>query len=129
MEILAEILFLLLQLLFEVFGEIILELGLSGLKEAFGRENRSPILATLGYLLLGAIVGGLSILLWPMRIIGSSTIPGISLVAGPLAGGAAMEAWGRWRRKRGHDTTNLATFYGGGAFALAFAIVRLVWAK
>ena len=129
MEILAEVLWLVLQLVLEVFGEALLEVGLAGIKEALGRENRSPVLATIGYFFLGSIVGGISMLVWPQRVFRSGPVPGLSLVISPLAGATAMEAWGRLRRKSGHAITNLATFYGGGAFALALAIVRFVWAR
>ena len=129
MEILGEILLFFLQLLLEVFGEALLELGLTGLKEAFGRQNRNPYLAASGYFILGAVLGALSLWLWPQRVLRSGPIPGLSLLLSPLAGGAAMEAWGRFRRSRGHDTTNLATFVGGAAFTLGCAIIRFNWAK
>lgn len=129
MEILAELLFLLLQVLLEIFGEVLLELGFSGLKELFGRENRDPVLATIGYWILGAVMGGLSLLMWPQRLVRPGPIPGLSLVVGPVAVGFAMDAWGRYRRSSGHQTTNLATLYGGGAFAFGLALVRLVWAE
>ncbi len=129
MEILGEILLFFLQLLLEVFGEALLELGLTGLKEALGRQNRHPYLAAVGYFTLGAAVGALSLWFWPQRLLRSGPVPGLSLLLSPLAGGAAMEAWGRFRRQRGHDTTNLATFVGGAAFALGCAIVRFNWAQ
>ncbi len=129
MEILAEIVLALLQLFLEIFAEALLELGLSGLKEALGRANRNPLLAALGYLVVGGMVGGISIWLWPERLLRGGPVPGLSLLVSPLAGGAAMEAWGRFRRGRGHETTNLATFLGGAAFALGYAVVRLMWVR
>lgn len=127
MDILVEVLLLLGELVLEVFGEALLEVGLSGLKEALGRTNRNPSLAAVGYLILGALVGGLSVWLWPQRLFRNAPVPGLSLLLSPLAGGAAMEAWGRYRRAGGHETTNLATFLGGAAFALAYALVRFTW--
>ena len=129
MEILIEVLWFVVQLVLEVFGEALLELALAAIKEALGRENRNPVLATLGYLLLGGIIGAISVLVWPQRFLRAGPVPGLSLVISPVAGAAAMEAWGRFRQRRNHATTNLATFYGGGAFALGLAIVRFVWAK
>ncbi len=45
--------------------------------------------------------------------------------------GSGIMAWLALREgsagSRGHETTNLATFLGGGAFALAWAIVRFSW--
>ena len=129
MEILAEIFVFVLRLLLEVFSETILELCLSGLKEALGRENRDPALAALGYLVLGAALGGASLYLWPERLLWRAPRPGLSLLLGPLVGAAAMDAWGRFRRSRGHGTTNLATLLGGGAFALGYAVVRFIWVQ
>jgi hypothetical protein len=127
-EILAELLLFLFQLVIEVVGEAVLELGLAGIKEALGRENRSPVLAAVGYLTLGAIVGAASILLLPQRLVAAGPIPGMSLLLAPAVAGAAMEAWGRFRRRRAHVTTNLATFLGGAAFALGVALVRFLCA-
>lgn len=127
MEILFELLLLLGQLVLEVFAEALLDLGLSGLRDALGRRNRSPSLAAMGYLILGALVGGLSLWLWPQRLLRSGPVPGLSLLLSPVAGGAAMEAWGRYRRGGGHATTNLATFLGGAAFALGYAMARFTY--
>lgn len=129
MEILAEIFLFVVQLVLEVFAEALLELGLSGLKQALGRANRNPLLAAIGYLILGGVVGGISIWLWPQRLLRSAPVPGLGLLLSPLAGGAAMEAWGRFRRSGGHATTNLATFLGGAVFALGYAMVRFIWVR
>jgi hypothetical protein len=127
-----EILLFLLQLVLEVFGqlflEVLAELGLESIKAAFARPNRSVPLAVLGLFLLGASLGGLSLLALPARFWKPGPIPGLSLILGPLCAGAAMHAWGRHRRAGGHDTTNLATFAGGAAFAFGMALVRFVWA-
>jgi hypothetical protein len=129
LEILGEVLALLLQLLFEVGVEIALELGLAGIKEALGRENRNPVLAAVGYLTFGVILGLASMSILPRRLFGPGPIPGVSLVVGPVIAGAVMATWGRIRRSRGHVTTNLATFLGGAAFALGIAIVRFWFAR
>jgi hypothetical protein len=126
-ELIEFIVGLVVELLLEVLGEAVLEVGLAGLKEALGRENRSPQFAAVGYFILGASLGGVSLLLCPGRLLWQPPVPGLSLFAAPLAGGGAMLAWGRFRRRRGHDTTNLASFPGGAAFALGYALVRFVW--
>lgn len=130
MELLVE---LLLSGLCELGGELLLEValefGLSGVKEATGRQNRDPVLASFGYLLLGAAVGGLTLLAAPERLIplpAYAPRPGLSLVIVPLLAGAAMHAWGSFRKARGHSPTNLATFWGGFAFAFAAALVRFL---
>jgi hypothetical protein len=81
-----------------------------------------------GLFLLGAVVGGLSLFLWPTAFWKPGPIPGLSLILGPLGTGATMHVWGKSRRAGGHVTTNLATFAGGAAFAFGSALVRLLWA-
>lgn len=125
-----EILEFVLGLVLEVFGDILVEvlidLGLGSVKAALGRENRNPVLATVGYLLAGGILGFLSASLFPERILRPGPIPGLSLILAPVVAGAAMRSWGQYRRDHGHSTTNLATWYGGGALALGIALVRYI---
>jgi hypothetical protein len=47
-------------------------------------------------------------------------------VIAPLVVGAALHGFGIWRKRHGHSTTHLATFYGGAAFAFGYAITRLL---
>jgi hypothetical protein len=124
MELLEPILMFVLELFGEILLEGLFELGLEGVKQARGRENRHPLVASLGYLLLGAAIGVLWVWLVPGRILRGRALQGASLVLGPLFAGVVMEAWGRSRRAAGHATTNLATWYGGAAFALGIAVVR-----
>ena len=124
MEILAYVFWIVLRLAGEILLEGLLELGLEATQAALGRQNRDPVLATFGYLMLGATIGGLSIWLLPGRILPRAPRPGLSLVLSPVAAGAALELWGRHRRAHGQPTTNLATWHGGGALALGLALVR-----
>ena len=86
-------------------------------------------MAAVGYFVLGCTLGGLLLLAVPHRMVRPGSIPGLSLVLSPLAAGAAMHAWGRHRRARGHATTNLATFQGGAALAFGLALVRYVFVR
>ena len=126
MQFLFEIL---IQLVAEIFGEILLELGMAAFKDAFGRENRSPVLAAFGYLVLGAVAGGVSLWLYPERFLRPAIVPGLSVLVAPLAGGAVMHAWGEFRGARGHATTNLATFWGGAALLFSYSLARVLWAR
>jgi hypothetical protein len=124
---------LLLELCLELFGEailqILMEAGLATVQEAAGRENRNPVLATIGYGLLGAILGGLSLWPLPTRLLAAAPVSGISLVVSPVVMGIVMQLWGGLRRAQGHRTTNLATWYGGAAFAFGLALVRFLWLR
>lgn len=121
MELLLE---LLIELVFEIGGEVVLDLGVAGFKTARGRQNHHPVVAALGYFVLGGLVGGASLLVWSGRVLRPGPVPGLSLVVGPLLSGAAMHLWGQFRRAQGHSPSNLATFLGGAAFALGCALAR-----
>ncbi len=126
MEMLLE---LVLWLVVEVFGAILLELGLEAFKAASGRRSRHPALAAFGYLLFGAAAGAASVWLVPQHIFPRGRRPDLSVLVAPLVGGIVMHGWGEFRRARGHDTSNLATFYGGAALLLGYSLVRLLLAR
>ena len=125
MELLLE---LFLELVLEGFAEIAIEAGLAAAQESLGRHNRNPVLATIGYFVFGLALGGLSLLLLPAGFFASSPT-GVSLLVGPFVMGVVMQIWGGLRRAYGHRTTNLATFYGGAAFAFGMALVRFLAAR
>jgi hypothetical protein len=125
-DIILEFIF---QALFEILGEALLELGFASFKEAYNRANRNPVLASAGYLLLGGAFGAGSVWLFPHRLTRPGPFPGISIVLAPVVSGFAMHAFGMYRRAHGHETTNLATFYGGAAFAFGASLVRFIWLK
>lgn len=134
MEILAEILLSMLGWLAEIvlqfFFEALAEVGLRSLREPF-RPTRevSPWLAGLGYLIYGAVVGGISLWFFPAPFLQSTWARIVNLGITPLAAGAAMALMGAWRRKRGQDLVRLDRFSYGVLFALAMALVRYVWAQ
>jgi hypothetical protein len=114
------------EVLFEILGEALLELGFGAFK-AYDRANRNPLLASVGYLLLGGALGAGATWLLPYRIVQPGPFPRLSLVLAPLVSGLAMHVFGKYRRANGHVTTNLATFFGGAAFALGASLVRFAW--
>ena len=120
---------LLIELLFQFVLEVLWEFGAAEYKGTYERRNHHIVVAALGYLVAGAALGALSLLFWPERFFKPGPIPGLSLVLSPVCVGGAMHAWGQLRRRKGHVTTNLSTFAGGGAFALGTALVRFLLAK
>lgn len=134
-EIIVEILLQLFGFLLELFLEVLLqgffeisaEMGLQSLGEPFKRRGPTkPCLAAVGYLLYGAIAGGLSLLLPKMFV-----VPHIwrvtNLLVTPVICGCAMVILGRFRAKRGTVPMRLDTFFYGYLFALGMALVRYVW--
>ena len=129
LEFLEAILWFVVEVFGELLLEIALEIGLASLKAALGRENRDPIVASCGYLFLGMTLGGISLVLLPGRLLSPPPIAGASLFLMPLGAAVALEWWGRYRRRTGHETTNLATWYGGSAFAFGAALVRFLFIR
>lgn len=121
-----------LELLFEIFGEFILQFVFEALSEAglrlfrkpAQRSPSSPWLAIAGYALLGALCGGLSLWIFPSFFIQSHVGRGISLVVTPLLAAGAMALVGAWRRKRGEELIRLDRFTYGYVFAFAMAAIR-----
>lgn len=111
-------------------GELLLDAAGRAFGEPFKRRDRAhPILAGVGVLLLGGLVGLLVSLVFPTRLITFGRIPGASLILSPLFNAFAMEYYGRWRESRGKSRSFLTTFWGGGLFALGMASVRFVMTR
>lgn len=127
MEVVFEALFqflgeLLLQLVFEVLAE----LGFRSVKEVF-RKPANPWLAAIGYALLGAAAGWLSLLVMPTLLLAGETARVAGLFATPLVAGALMAALGAWRLRRDQAIVRLDRFAYGYLFALAMAGVRFAY--
>ena len=124
-----------LQLLFEVLGEFLLqvfvealvELGFHSLAEPF-RRPPNPWLAALGYAIFGAALGGLSLLLFPANLAPTGVARVANLVLTPIAVGGCMVALGAWRARRGESLLRLDKFVYGYLFALSLALVRFYFA-
>ena len=124
MEIVTE---LLLELLIQVVGEVLFELGLHSLAEPF-RRPPNPWIAAVGYLLFGAMFGGVSLWLFPQYMVAGPVLQWVNLLATPLAVGAGMSLLGAWRASRGHVLMRIDRFWCGYLFAVSFAAVRFLWA-
>jgi hypothetical protein len=133
MEILFEILSVVLQFfgeaILQIVFEIIAEIGLQGLREPFRRPKPlHPIFAALCYLAFGALAGWVSLLFFQSPFIHSHFGRVANLVLTPLAAGGIMAAIGAWRQRRGKELIRLDRFAYGYLFALAMAVVRFVYA-
>ena len=128
MEILFELLAqLLLEVLIELFPELLLELVWRSLREVLQpRAEKEPVLAFLGYALLGAAAGALSLLPFPHAFVHGSKWHGMSLIVSPLLAGAGMSIVGWLRRRRGEPLIRLDTFPYAFSFAFGVALVRFL---
>ena len=130
-EILSALLGGLLQFLFEMLAqavfEIAAEMGLRGLVEPFRRSKPiNPFLAGVGYLLYGAIAGGLSLLI-PKILTVPQWLRILNLILTPIICGFMMAKLGQLREKHGQNTIRIDKFLYGYLFALAMALVRFIW--
>lgn len=129
MEVIAEFLLqLILEFLLQIVGELAIELPFRCLGETFRkRESRNPVLAGIGYGLLGLIMGGLSLLVFPQSFVRSERFHGINLVITPLLAGLAMSGLGWLRERKGQPRLRLDSFVYGFIFAFAMALVRFLY--
>ena len=114
------------EFLLQAVGEALLEISLHTLAAPFKRTP-NPWLAALGYLLFGAALGGLSLLLFPHYLVaGPWRLANLFLT--PFAVGGLMVAMGHWRARRGDEVLRVNRFVYGFLFAAALALVRYVFA-
>jgi len=124
-ELLLEIFF---EAAFEFVAEAMTDLILRGLVAVFDTsEFTNPFVAYAGYVFLGGVSGGFSLLIFPRPLVHPSRIPGMSLLVSPLITGLAMWVLGAMVRKHGKKVMRIESFGYGFAFALGMALVRYVF--
>jgi hypothetical protein len=126
MEIIFEFLFSIFgELLLQIIVEVLIELGFNGVANSIqGRKNRSPYLAFVGYCILGAIAGGISLWIVPHQIIESETFALANLLFTPIIAGVLMSLMGYLRKRKGKDIIRLDSFMYGFAFAFCMGLIR-----
>ena len=121
------------EFLIELVIEVLFQGGFEALVEgiaraigaSFGRRDRHhPVAAAIGLLGLGAAIGGLSVLVWPYRVVDSGPVPGLSLILSPVINGLVADAIGSWRERHDRPRTYMSTFWGGALFAFGMAGIR-----
>lgn len=127
-----------LEVIFEIFGELLLQVIFESLAQAGVHVVRNPDklpkahslwLIIPGYILFGLIAGGISLWLFPDYLIRGKAAQIGYLVLGPVAAGAAVAAIGYWRSQRGVPRYGIDRFACGYVFALSFALLRFVVAE
>jgi hypothetical protein len=114
------------ELLIQIFGELFIELGWRSVGESFKRQP-NPVLATIGHLILGAIAGGISLLIFPKSFV-AADLKLLNLIATPLLAGVCMAIIGALLKRRGRTTLRIESFGYGFAFAFALNLVRFFFA-
>jgi hypothetical protein len=122
------------ELLFEVFFQVVVEalvaLIVRSIRNAFQETNAiNPILATIGYMLLGSAFGIASVPLFPHPFFQPSKLHGISLVISPIITGLVMSQVGIMLRRKGKQAVRIESFGYGFTFALGLAIIRFIFVR
>ena len=136
MEIIAELLLQVALWILEVLLEVLIQGGAGALGEVLARVLKKPSAdfqsvhpwwAAAGYAVFGAVMGFVSLLIFPTLMIQSPLLRMASVVASSLLTGASMAALGAWRRKKGQAIMRMDTFAYGVYFGFAMALVRYFW--
>ena len=130
-ELLAGVLGAIAEVLFDAFLEIVVVALASLLIRAISKlfkavSDVDPVATTFALGLLGALVGFLSIVIYPHPLVHPSRFHGVSVIASPLITGFVMSQLGRLLRSQGKRVTPIETFGYGFAFAFAMALVRFL---
>jgi hypothetical protein len=127
LEIVVEIFF---EAAFEFAAESLGALILRGVAALFDTsEFKNPVLAALGYVFLGGVAGGLSLLFFPHPLVHRSRIPGLSVFVSPILAGLGMSLVGSTLRHRNKKPMQIESFGYGFAFAFGMALVRFLFVK
>ena len=129
MEIIFELLVGLLQLLGELalnlLFELLAECGGEALRHTFNpSEKTHPVMASLGYPLLGMVCAGLSLLAINHSLVAHLWLRVVNLIVTPCVAGWLMVELGRRRLRRNQPTVMKYRFLYGYLFALAFSLTR-----
>ncbi len=118
---------ILLELFLQIFGEFALDILLHLLPSS--ARDRNIYFGILGYSLLGAVVGALTLFVFPDHLIRSSGLQIANLIVTPLLVAALMAQIGAMRRRRDKRVVRLEEFIYAYATALTFAVVRFFGAS
>ena len=139
------------EIIFEIFGEVIIcgffsLLGefistifektgdaIEATSDALSSATETADSTSIGclvvvILLVTGIVAGIVISgVFPDRIFSTIPITGVSLLITPLVMGLLMSLVGKWKVNHDRKTSFMATFLGGALFGLAAAATRLIY--
>jgi hypothetical protein len=133
-----ELLFAFLEMFLEIFFEAAFEFAAEfigaiiwrGVAAVFDTsEFKNPLVAGIGYMFLGGVAGGLSLLLFPHPLVHPSRVPGLSVVISPVLAGLGMSLVGSTLRKRNKKAVQIESFGYGFTFAFGMAVVRFFFTK
>lgn len=120
MEVIIEVV---LQLLAEIFIQVLFELGFHSLIEPF-RKKPSAVVSLVGYSTLGVFAGGVSCVFFQELFVEGESLQLLNILVTPVIAGLVMAYLGKLREKKGVELIRLDKFAFGFAFAFAMALSR-----
>ena len=118
------------EFLLQLFAEVIVAVAWSVLGEVVETEQvRNKVVSVVMYLPLGAIIGVISLAVFPHPLVRPSTVHGISLLISPVVTGSVMALIGSILRRLNKKVVPIENFAYGFAFAFGMALVRLMLAR
>ena len=126
MEIIFEFIFSIFgEIILQIIAELLVEVGLNGLAEIVRpKYKRSAFFAIIGYGILGSIVGGLSLLVFPDLLLENKLHAVGNIIVTPILAGLMMSIVGQIKTKRGKDIIRMDSFLFGFTFAISMALTR-----
>ena len=119
-----------LEALFEFALGAVVDLALRALAEVFeSLDHPNPVLASLGYAILGSLAGGVSLFVFPHPLVRPSRVHGISLLISPVVTGLLMSFIGSSLRRHGKKTVRIESFGYGFTFAFGMALIRFFFVR
>ena len=117
------------ELIFETLGEVLLELGFHGTAEAISDGAWNKILLGVIYAAFGALLGWLSLLIFPKMLFDNTGFAIFYFVISPVIAGFALMTVS-WLVDRGINNSSWlqpTKFVFGVLFALGYSLSRLAF--
>lgn len=127
MDLLGIILQFFLELLLQLIGEALLEVGFYKFSPPPLKRALDTIVALVKYLALGIVAGWFSTMIFPHSFIRSSRLHGISLIITPLLAALTMYGIGWIRLRQGKQRMRFGTFGYAFVFAFGMALIRFLF--
>jgi hypothetical protein len=114
--------------LLQIVVEVLFSLGWVSITEAVDRKPISnPLLAFIGYGLLGLIIGGASLWLFPKLFVHQATLQIGYLIFSPFLAGYVMSLLTTWRKSKKLTKIKYGSFAYGFIFAFGVAFIRYTY--
>ena len=124
MEILFEVVFqFLLEIVLQFVFEWLTQLGWRSVADVFNRRPH-PVFSTIGAAIMGAVAGGISLLIVSDAVIDDPNLRIVNLAVTPIVVGLLMVAIGRLRARKGEEIQALDRFHLAALFAFMMGMVR-----